>query len=43
MGAVRGPLTIHALMQVTGDTHKSFENAPRKRKTHVKYPRRQLF
>jgi hypothetical protein len=41
--AIRGPITIQAMMRVTGDIHKSFANAPRKRKPHVKYPRRRLF
>jgi Transposase DDE domain len=41
--AIRGPITIQAMMRVTGDVHKSFANAPRKRKPHVKYPRRRLF
>ena len=41
--AIRGPITIQAMTQVTGDVHKSFANAPRKRKPHVKYPRRRLF
>jgi hypothetical protein len=41
--AHRGPITIQAMMRVTGDIHKSFANAPRKRKPHVKYPRRRLF
>jgi hypothetical protein len=41
--AIRGPITIQAMLLMTGDAHKSFANAPRKRQPRVKYPRRPLF
>jgi hypothetical protein len=43
LDAVRGPFTIHTLMHVGAAAHKSFANAPRKRKPHVIYPRKPLF
>jgi hypothetical protein len=41
--AIRGPITIQEMMRVTPNAHKSFANAPRKRKPSVIYPRKSLF
>jgi len=43
LAAVRGPFTIQALLQMPSGAHKSFANAPRKRKPHVIDPIRTLF
>jgi hypothetical protein len=43
LDAIRGPFTIQAVMTVNAAAHKSFANAPRKRKLHVLYQRMSLF
>jgi hypothetical protein len=43
LDAIRGPFTIQTVTAVNAAAHKSFANAPRKRKLHVLYPRRSLF
>ena len=41
--AIRGSITIEALMGARREVHKALANAPRQRKPHVRYPRGALF